>query len=39
MLDNWKDQDFTDIFSEFRGKILKLSIQKFSSHVIEKALE
>ncbi len=39
MIDNWPDQDFSIIFAKFGDRISQLSIQKFSSHVVEKAFE
>jgi hypothetical protein len=39
VLDNWDPNICDPIFSKLRGKVAQLSIQKFSSNVIEKCLE
>lgn len=39
IMDKWKDQNFTSLYNKVKGKIAQLSIQKFSSNVVEKCLE
>lgn len=36
IMEKWKDQNFTTLFNKAKGKIAQLSIQKFSSNVVEK---
>lgn len=38
-LDFWQPKDYVEIIQQFLGKTLILSIQKFSSNVIEKCIE
>ena len=38
-IDNWDLEDIKEIVNTFKGKILLLSIQKYSSNVIERCIE
>ena len=38
-IDNWEINDLKDLFSTFKGKCVILSIQKYSSNVIERCIE
>ena len=38
-IDNWDINDLKEIFSTFKGKYVVLSIQKYSSNVIERCIE
>lgn len=39
IMEKWSEQNFTTLYSKVKSKIAQLSIQKFSSNVVEKCLE
>ena len=39
VMEKWREQNFTTLYNKVKSKIAQLSIQKFSSNVVEKWLE
>lgn len=38
-MDKWPEQDYTPLVNKIKNKVAQLSIQKFSSNVVEKCLQ